>query len=210
MGMARLRRVTLFAFALLAPACGGGAFGSRALHATLTSAGALDGSVRGDFVAEPDALVACGDVDGLAPGVSIRGFYSFNLSAIPEDAIVTRAILHVFQVRVDGSPYPHLGHVLVDHVAYGPLLDGSAYGGGALDLDVGTLSTSATLEEKTLDVTDQVGLDVQAHRTRSQYRLRFSALDTDDDGNSDAARFTDAENTGGFGTPPFLEVTYHR
>jgi hypothetical protein len=52
--------------------------------------------------------------------------------------------------------------------------------------------------------------DLAAARPNSQYRLRFSLLDTDNDGDADAVAWTDAELSGGWpvGTEPKLIVTY--
>ena len=43
---------------------------------------------------------------------------------------------------------------------------------------------------------------------RSQYRLRFTARDKNQDGQTTNVRFVDAEDTGNLGTSPVLFVTY--
>jgi hypothetical protein len=86
-----------------------------------------------------------------------------------------------------------LGNVIVDHLDYGTSLDGSDYNLAALLANAGTLSTDATIQYKTLDVTALVQADRSASRPRSQFRLRFSIRDSDNNGVDDFAAFGDAE-----------------
>jgi hypothetical protein len=99
----------------------------------------------------------------------------------------------------------------VDHVNYGPQFPPTgAYDSAAFTIlgNVATLATNAILGEKVATVTFPVNTDRAAPRQRSQFRLRFSAADTNTDGNPTFVRFQDAEQGGGGGSVPLLIVTY--
>jgi len=159
----------------------------------LPSQAALDGFARSDggFSAGSPGIV--GDIESSFPGVGFRGFYSFDISMIPAGAVVISVTLRLYQSSVIGAPYASLGNVVVDHVDYGASLDGGDYSGGTLTGNIGVLSSSAVPGYKVLDVTGQVRGDIAGGRTRSQYRLRFSSADIDNDSAEDSARFVDAE-----------------
>jgi DNA-binding beta-propeller fold protein YncE len=139
--------------------------------------------------------------------------YSFDIADIPASATIASAILRLYQCEVQGLPYTSLGNVIVDQMNYGDVFDpfGSAYSGGAVALNIGTLSTTASLGYRSLSVTARVQSDLSASRERSQYRLLFSTQDFDFDGNDDFVQFTDAEDSLCAGTttnkPPQLAVT---
>jgi hypothetical protein len=80
----------------------------------------------------------------------------------------------------------------VDHVDYGAALDSADYDAPALTSNTGTLSTNDAEEYKTLNVTTSVASDL-AGRTRSQFRLRFSA-ENNVNFEDDYVQFTDAED----------------
>ncbi|HEY4484710.1 MAG TPA: hypothetical protein VI702_00100, partial [Nitrospiria bacterium] len=147
------------------------------------------------------------DVGDLTATAGVRGFYSFDIQRIPSNAKITSAALNLFQRQIFGDPYATLGHIIVDHLDYGPALDGSVYNMAALTENIGTLSTDPAVEYKKLGVTGSVQNDHVSSRTRSQYRLRFSDQETDGDAVSDVARFTDAENIVVPRNPPQLMIT---
>lgn len=160
---------------------------------------------------------ATGDKDSSNFGVGWRQLYSFDIaiaSILPATAI-TSATLRLYQCDVAGSPYglSSLGNVIVDHVNYGNIFDpfGSAYDGATAASNIGTLSTTASLGYRSLDVTTWAQNDLTASRVRSQYRLRFSLFDSNADFNDDFAQFADAEDSlcAGVATnqPPQLAVT---
>ena len=161
----------------------------------LPSQAALDGVAQSDGVA--NAAGDCpfiGDFEQVFPGDGFRQFYSFDISMIPPTAKVVSATLRLFQANVVGQPYTDLGNVIADHVNYGPSLDGGDYNGGTITSNIGTLSTNATIEYKTLDVTSRVQSDVATGQVRTQYRLRFTT-DFNNDGNNDLVFFSDAEGS---------------
>jgi hypothetical protein len=179
---------------------------------TIVSTASLDGWVQSDGFANADrGGPGTGDLDSRAAGgLGERQFYSFDLSSLPPTAQVTSAVVRLFQATVIGSPYGSLGNVVVDHLDYGTSLDGSDYNLAALLADVGTLSTDAVIQYKTLDVTARVQADRSAGRPRSQFRLRFSIRDSNNNGVDDDALFGDAElSCCLIDSLPQLVVTYH-
>lgn len=176
----------------------------------------LDGYARSDSFASATGSPATGDKesDFSLVGIGWRQLYSFDIASIPSSATIISAMLRLHQCDVQGSPYSvvSLGDVVVDHVNYGGTLDpsGSAYSGGVA-LNIGTLSTTATLGYRLLSVTSRVQNDLTMSRVRSQYRIGFSVQDANSDGNDDFAQFTDAEDSLCAGTatnqPPQLAVT---
>jgi DNA-binding beta-propeller fold protein YncE len=180
----------------------------------ISSTASLDGFARSDGTASASGSPATGDKDsGYSLGVGWRQLYSFNIADIPASATIASAILRLYQCEVQGLPYTSLGNVIVDQMNYGDVFDpfGSAYSGGAVALNIGTLSTTASLGYRSLSVTARIQSDLSALRERSQYRLLFSTQDFDFDGNDDFVQFTDAEDSLCAGTttnkPPQLAVT---
>lgn len=181
--------------------------GGPEITVNLLSTAALDGYVRSDGTSVPTgSSPITGDLDAGAPGMGYRQFYSFDLSSLPAGSSVTSATLRLYQASVAGSPYVDLGNVIVDHVDYGAALAGAAYNAVALASNVGVLSSDATIAYKTLVVTARVQADVAAARTRAQFRVRFSNVDSNNDAGSDFALFTDAEFLGA--SVPMLVVKY--
>lgn len=165
------------------------------LTATLLSTATLDGWIRDDGNAQTTgSQVIVGDL--VVGGVTraYRGFYSFDLSAIPSGSTVTSATLRLYQFNFTGNPYGELGNVVADHVDYGITLGGlEDYDVTPLAGNVGTVSTNTNVEYKTLGVTARVQTDVTAGRLTSQYRLRFSNADLSNDASPDFVQFSDAE-----------------
>lgn len=163
---------------------------------TISSEASLNGSVTSTGRVEVGMGPYVGDTDRTKiNGEGWRQFYSFSLSTVPAGARMTSATLRLYQAFVKGQPYTALGNVIVDHVNLGSTLVASAYDGGTLASNIGTLSTNATLEYKTLDVLSSVQDDLTANRGRSQYRLRFSLRDSNADLVDDFVQFTDAQDS---------------
>ena len=150
-----------------------------------------------------------GDDESFLTGTSARQFFSFDFSNIPTTATVDPAILRLYQAPQVGAPFNDLGSVVVDHVDYGTTLDNPPgdYDGGLLAL-MGVFSTSATTGYQTLNVTTQVASDLASMRGYSQYRLRFSPLEINNDTDPDYVQFTDAEDSCCvLSRPPQLAIT---
>jgi DNA-binding beta-propeller fold protein YncE len=161
------------------------------------STGTLDGYVLDDNSSVNTDPVGggpkTGDLDPvLGPRLVARQFYSFGWTGIPSTVNVRSATLRLYQANVEGFPYANLGSVVVDHVDYGAALDSADYDAPALTSNTGTLSTNDAEEYKTLNVTTSVASDL-AGRTRSQFRLRFSA-ENNVNFEDDYVQFTDAED----------------
>ena len=205
-------------------ACGGGGGGGDGIRrdlyfpaetAVLESDPNLDGVVDYGGYYEPRAegwAAHTGDLEEtIRPGYDSRQLYAFFLGPVPVGARVFRAELRLYQVEVEGNPYRKNGNVVVDHVDYVADPGLASYDHQDLERRIGTLSTNAFLEVKTLDVTDAVRADVEARRTWAQFRLRFwkevhhPILDLV----NDYVCFTDAEGLAG-GPRPELVVTYQR
>ena len=190
--------------------CGSGGGDDGPVTVGLGSDPALDGWVESDgTVSTAGGGPLVGDFDAFQPNVGYRQFFSFSLAGIPAGAVVTSATLQLHQQFSVGDPFANHGVVVVDHVDYGAALDAADYGGNTLTANVGTIAPDTVNGVRTLDVTSRVQADLAAARTRSQYRVLWSVLDTDNDGVNDYVQFTDAENSiNGLGTVPVLLVTY--
>ena len=203
----RLRYPTvLLATALLCAGCGGGGGPDGPVTVTLLTTPDLVGTVTSTGFVTPQTL---GVGDRTPPGsaeFTFRGFFTFDLAALPPGATVLSATLTVHQIHVSGSPYTTLGALLVDQVVFGTVLEAGAYGRSFPTSQGVPLSFDATLGPKVVDATMQVQADLAAGRTLSQWRLRFVL---EGDGNT----LADQADMGAPGTAaapmhPTLVVTY--
>ncbi len=178
----------------------------------LAAEGSNEGTLgSGGSIAENAASLEVGDRESINPPGPVRAFVSFNLGSIPPNAIVTFAQLRLEMTNVTGDPFPIMGNVLVDHVDYGNQFPPSTAYSGITNLilgNIGTLVTDATLGVKTVSVTFSVGQDRTAGRARSQFRVHFANADNNNNGSPTFVRFVDAEQVGGPGSIPLLQVTY--
>lgn len=188
---------------------GGGIGGATQESRTFPSTAALDGMVfsNGSTVSAGGGPLV-GDLDTSINGIAVRQFFSFDLSSIPALAVIDSAEIDLRQAAVQGTPYTTHGVVLLEHVDYGASLDAADYALLALDPIPTPLSSSPTLESKTLDVQARVIANRLAGRTRFQVRLRFSTLSSDSDATNDAAEFGDAEGSAHANSTPRLYVSY--
>jgi hypothetical protein len=197
--------------ALFLSSCGGGAGtfagGSEARSLLVASVPSEDGVVQSDFTVRTDgSFPQVGDLGMPGSTPSVRQFLSFDLSAVPAGSQVLSAVLRVDVFVVVGSPYTSLGSVLVDHLDYG-VLDGGDFAARALTEGLGPIASDPALGARTLDVTAVVGLDVARGRNRSQFRLRFSPVESDGDTQNDFVSFPEAEAAAtGNGQPPALAL----
>ena len=205
----RSLRLTVCVVVLLVLGCGGGGGGGGPTPVTVDLLSSPTQQLSVTAGPPFGSNLHCGDLDGTAIPGPFRALLTFDLSTLPAGVTVTGAVLKLRQATVDGAPYTDLGNIVVDHVDYGAGLPTQAhYTGGTLANDIGTLSTSDALVLKALDVTARVVDDLANTRTRSQFRVRFSPLDTDGDVNLDQANFETAADLYGTGEVPVLTVTY--
>lgn len=190
------------------PACGPGpagvgvgGSGSDSLHAVpdLTGVIQTSGSVM------VDTTVFAGDRDAAVPGLNTRGFYTFDLSTIPAGKSIRSAKLKAIQSAVKGSPYTDLGNLVVDHLIYGTSLDSADYNLPSLSTAFAVLSDSSNLGSHLANVFQQVRADLQAGRTISQFRIRFSDKDGDNDGLEDNIMLNDIDDD----PPPIIILTFN-
>ena len=199
--------VLLLSFAAIASACGDGTApggGGGTTFDSLPGIAILSGIVQSDGTVSDSANVFAGDVDNAFPGRNTRGFLSFDLSAIPAGKTVLTANLKVFQASVSGDPFSSLGSVVVDHLTYGNSLDLADYTGGTLTSGFDTLSIDGVAGSRLISVLQQVKADLAAGRQNTQYRIRFSTQDGDNDGISDAVLFRDEEDF----PPPIIIISF--
>jgi hypothetical protein len=130
---------------------------------SFTVAGLPDGSTA----VYPLPTVSAGAQPG---GAIFRGLYSFTLQP---NIHVTKAVLHVHQENVDGTPYAGGNFLFAEHVSYGTQADGSIFNLAPLAANIGTISTDDVLGDRELDVTSSVKDDMLNGRARAQFRLRF-------------------------------------
>jgi len=193
--------------ALAQGGCGGGGDdGPEVL--TFFSEPALDGMVFSSGLVFTDGgSPGTGDADAAGNGIAARQFFSFLLD-IPDGATIAAAELRIGQVNVIGTPYATHGVVLLEPLDYGTSLDSTDFGIFVAPELTGQMSTNATVQTKTRNVTTLLIRAINAGAQRFQVRLRFDDLDSDADGVSDAARFNDAERSfNGTGQAPVLIVT---
>ena len=157
-----------------------------------------------DFFFVDNGLLRVGDDARNLPSYTFLGFV---ITGIPADASVIAARVVVTQVGVSGTPYTDLGDsIVVDHIDVDGDFDLPAMDAPALDEAFATLSDSNAPGERAAEVTDQIRADLDAGRTRSEFRLRFP-VDTNADFGQDIAEFV---RTSSEGTPPVLIVSFTR
>jgi hypothetical protein len=172
----------------------------------LPSIGAEDGGITKEGATYTKYAGACAG-DTVANGTR-RGFLSFDISSIPNGSTILEATLDLSSYTKDGNPtYGTLGFFEIYHYQYGnyatldsadfnavgKLVKGGRYSIYPLSpwkLDASESSTS----EKVIQ-----GL-VDAHKTRSQFKVQFSNL-TDGDAVLDFFCFTNATLTIKYTTP---------
>jgi hypothetical protein len=121
-----------------------------------------------------------GDVRVAGQSEQYRGFISFELLPVPDEAVDVSALLSLQIADTSGNPFGNLGDLMLEHASFdeiGP----DAFSADALD-DLGAIAEpgGAILSA---DVTSAVIAD-HLERDVTQYRLRFED-ETDGDGLSD-------------------------
>ncbi|MDJ0974680.1 MAG: hypothetical protein QNJ98_09500 [Planctomycetota bacterium] len=175
----------LATLALMVGGCGGGGGGGGpSLPATI--------GVTCDAVTGMCGWVgSAGDVHrGIRPDVgddflnrSRRGFYRFDISAIPAGATIVQATLRTELVAAHGTPFTDLGSLWINHVECGPSLDASDFDRTPITPALAFV-TSTGLGPLNVPVTAGVQADVRIGWPHCDFRLEFSrrtdgAFDTD-------------------------------
>jgi hypothetical protein len=154
--------------------------------------------------------IEVGDLDGTAPDETERGVVTFYVQTLEGDS-ARSAILRVDECAVNGSPFPSLGQVIVEHVAASAPPGESQNIGPALGLPLGTIASDTTTGFKTLDITSAVEADLADSSIYSEFRLRFSTADRNNNGTNDNVDFrtgVPGHCTGDLTRAPILVITY--
>lgn len=138
-----------------------------------------------------------------------RGFVSFDLTSIPNTAAIESAALRIFQTHISGDPQTSGVSIKIDHMDYGPVLDGNDYPLAPLQTNLATLTSNNEVEWKEVLVTEAVQNDIKTSRVRSQYRLRFAQETIGGTTGGDFSHFESGENFVGTGNIPQLIIKYH-
>ena len=152
----------------------------------------LGDSVRADgAVGDCLGSAPCAGDSGSAANAQWKGFIGFDMTGVPAGIQSWEfANINMNQTSVRGAPYATLGGtLLLDHVNF-PTLNAASFNAVSLR-PIGTLSTTATVENKTLPVLVAVQDDYAnrvARGNRTQYRLAFPTV-SDFDGVFDVAVF---------------------
>lgn len=133
-----------------------------------------DGTVRKDKVVLDEVLVGENEAQ-----VQMQGFLSFDISAIPPDAVIKGVELDLSSAAIIGSPFPFQGSLYMYNYQYGNRLRASDYcnynpPGQLLNWNYGTVSGAMTILPFTSDrLVTALQNQVDARSTRFQLRLQF-------------------------------------
>ena len=133
------------------------------------SLAAEDGYVRQDGVVGQEVMVGY-----TVQKIGIQGFLSFDISAIPKDAVITSASidLDAGAVEVSGFPFPSMGSLYVCKQVYGKLDRSDYVAGPATGVICSIGAWPSSCSSSTLTVAS-VQEEVNAGRDRFQLRLQF-------------------------------------
>jgi len=114
-----------------------------------------------------------------------KGFISFELTELPEEARSVEAELTLEITGMSGNPFGGLGGLVLEHASF-DVIGSEAFGAEALE-EMGLIAEGGgTGTIVSADVASAFMAD-RRERTMTQYRLRFED-DTDGDNNADAIR----------------------
>lgn len=138
-----------------------------------------------------------------------RGFMSFEISEIPNEANIQSATLRVYQAKIIGKPYVAGGSLKIDHLTYGDTLDESDYASPALSTGFANFDGSTSLGWKEVDVTARFKDDLANARYLSQFRIHFQTEVTGNDVAGDFVYFEAQENSMKSDNTPQLVIKYY-
>lgn len=187
------------------PACGGSGGGSSPVTVSIPSTPAIDGVVSNlGAVSTSGVVLRVGDEDLAQPGSTVVSYVSFDLAALPPQAVVTSAVLRIRLNNTVGAPEVGHGDVLVDDVDVGATLE-AADPVAVFATAVATLADD-TAQSQFLPLTARVSAALAAGRPRFQLRLRYALL-TDADGANDWANYISGDSPDP-ALVPLLVITY--
>jgi hypothetical protein len=135
------------------------------------------------------AELRCGD-DGR--GYQVYPGLSFDLSAWPTGTPIVSAVVHLYQVRIDGdSPYllASMNEVVAEHVRYTNMWEADEVSAISETIGQRLVSSSSDLGWKTVMVTEAVTYELAAGMSQVQFRLLFVPAMSDGDAAIDWAVF---------------------
>jgi hypothetical protein len=138
----------------------------------------------GNYNFAPATEIAVGDLDAANPGETQRGFVTFDVTPLAGDSALS-AILRIDECAVRGDPFALLGVMVVDHITPGTPPGVTQYVGATLTSNLGTIASDNTIDFHELAVTSAVESDLTSGATYSQFRLRFSIEDGNNNGLND-------------------------
>ena len=198
--------------ALFLAACGGGGGGggderdaSPLFSTTLLGNPDLDGWVSDSGLVYSTSNPVAGDTHA---DVGYRGFYAFDIRAVPAGARIVSATLRIHQFEVRGDPFATHGPLVLDHIDMGSELDAGDYSGSNIRAAFAVLSREATIGYLDADITERLEADIAAGRTHAAFRVRFGSLSSDNDGVRDLISLTDAEDSDNVGHVPHVLLRY--
>jgi hypothetical protein len=171
----------------------------------LTSSASLDGFRSSNSGGNSSLEIRAGRNSTLVT----RGFISFDLDELPDNADIQSASIKLYQAKIIGNPYIAGGALKIDHLTYGDGLDASDYASPALSTNFANVTNSVTLEWKETDVTARLKDDIANARSVSQYRIHFQTEVTGGDVTGDFVYLESADNNLGSGNSPQLVVKYY-
>jgi hypothetical protein len=190
---------------LLAAISGCGGSGGDGGESTLTFAPSTDATVRSDTAIFTSGGIIVGDT---SVNVGERGALRFALFPfLPANAVILSARLQLRQVFTVGSPFG-LGNIVVDRADFGATLGTGDFAPVILTANLGTLSNSMTPGVRELDVTAAIAADVASQDLTSDFLLRFSVNQSNNNLDPDEVRFNDVENSPTPADAPTLIITY--
>ena len=133
--------------------------------------------------------------------IGIQGFISFDISAIPADAVIALAIVDFTDRASDlGSPYTDLGCLRFYAHDYGTLDSLDYFTGTPVGPVIRYCSPAAIVVENDEDVVD--ALQDRVGESRFQLRAQFKDHESDEDHSNDLVRWTSSHL-------PLLLVSYY-
>jgi hypothetical protein len=138
-----------------------------------------------------------------------RGFVSFPLNRIPANAVVKKATLRLYQIKIEGNPISSMGGLFVDHLFYGNVLDDTDYAMPALLASAFEIQRSRNSGWKETEVTSALVNDISLGRGVTQFRIHFEQEVRSKEG-SDYVYFESGEATSGGMNAPELFIEYTR
>jgi hypothetical protein len=134
--------------------------------------------------------IGVGDLDATNPNVTERGIVSFYVQTLEGDTDVQSAVLRLDECFVSGAPFSSLGDSILLERLLPPGLPPAGYQyTGIADKGFGPITTSPDTGYVYDTVTSAVAADLADSAVFSQFRLRFSVRDGNNNGISDFVDF---------------------